>query len=173
MQFLNSIFNNNERRNRRNARNRTNPSRSSNSQNRGNRNASDQQRNDTNANRPQPPQMNNPFEFFQQFVNQPEHTATAAFGFGENGQTHTHDPLQPSRAAPPADSKAIRQLPVVSVSPEDLVDENNRECCICFEENKLHDKVMRLPCAHIYHPVSFVGITLFVLTILDFLHYSS
>lgn len=154
MQFLNSIFNNNERRNRRNARNRSNPTQSSTTQNR-------QQRNDTNgnnANRPQPPQMNNPFEFFQQFMHQPEHAAAAAFGFGDNGQTHTHDPQQPSRAAPPADSKAIRQLPVVSVSPEDLVDENNRECCICFEENKLHDKVMRLPCAHIYHPVSLIGI---------------
>lgn len=159
MQFLNNLFNNNERRNRRNARNRSNPSQTSTGQNRDNRNASrsNPQRNDTNANantnRPQPPQMNNPFEFFQQFMHQPEHAA-AAFGFGGNGQTQTHDPQQPSRAAPPADSKAIRQLPVVSVSPEDLVDENNRECCICFEENKLHDKVMRLPCAHIYHPVS-------------------
>ncbi|GFH58718.1 hypothetical protein CTEN210_15194 [Chaetoceros tenuissimus] len=155
MQFLNNLFNNNERRNRRNARNRSNPSQTSTSQNRDNRNAStsNPQRNNTNANanRPQPPQMNNPFEFFQQFMHEPEHAA-AAFGFGGNGQTHTHDPQQPSRAAPPADTKAIRQLPVVSVSPEDLVDENNRECCICFEENKLHDKVMRLPCAHIYHP---------------------
>lgn len=63
-----------------------------------------------------------------------------------------HNPPPPTRAAPPASNKAIRQLPTVSVTPEDLVDENNRECCICFEEHHLHDKVMRLPCAHIYHP---------------------
>jgi len=38
------------------------------------------------------------------------------------------------------------------VTPEDLVDENNRECCICFESHNLRDKVTRLPCAHIFHP---------------------
>lgn len=53
---------------------------------------------------------------------------------------------------PPASTKSIRQLPTVSVTPEDLVDENNRECCICFEEHHIRDKVSRLPCAHIYHP---------------------
>lgn len=37
------------------------------------------------------------------------------------------------------------------MSPEDLVDPNNRECCICLEDNKLDEKVVRLPCAHIFH----------------------
>ena len=36
-------------------------------------------------------------------------------------------------APPPASKRAIRQLPIVKVTPEDLVDENNRECCICLE----------------------------------------
>jgi len=31
------------------------------------------------------------------------------------------------------------------------VDENNRECCICLEDNKLDGMVVRLPCAHIFH----------------------
>ena len=35
---------------------------------------------------------------------------------------------------PPASQRSIRQLPTVAVSAEDLVDENNRSCCICFEE---------------------------------------
>jgi hypothetical protein len=60
-------------------------------------------------------------------------------------------PPPPSGRAPPASQKAIRKLPTIAVAPEDLVDENNRECCICFEENKLDDKVTRLPCAHIFH----------------------
>ena len=60
-------------------------------------------------------------------------------------------PSAPSGRAPPASQKAIRKLPTIKVAPEDLVDENNRECCICFEENKLDDKVTRLPCAHIFH----------------------
>ena len=35
---------------------------------------------------------------------------------------------------PPASERAIRQLPTVSVTQEDLIDENNRACCICFDE---------------------------------------
>lgn len=95
---------------------------------------------------PAQPAMN-PFDFFSQQL----HAAAQSAFFGHPPHPH-QDPEQPSRAAPPASTKAIRQLPTVSVTPEDLVDENNRECCICFEEHQLHDKVMRLPCAHIYHP---------------------
>ena len=56
-----------------------------------------------------------------------------------------------SRGAPPASKRAIRQLPTIKVSAEDLVEPSNRECCICLEENCLGDKVTRLPCAHIFH----------------------
>jgi len=55
------------------------------------------------------------------------------------------------KGPPPASKKALRQLPTVVVSPEDLVDDNNRECCICLEPNRLKDRVVRLPCAHIFH----------------------
>lgn len=40
--------------------------------------------------------------------------------------------VNPNRI-PPASARAIRQLPTIAVAPEDLVDENNRECCICME----------------------------------------
>ena len=74
-----------------------------------------------------------------------------SFGFqvpegGPNGI-----PVESSNAPPPASTKAIRQLPIVSVTPQDLVDESNRECCICFEEHTIGEKVCRLPCAHIFH----------------------
>lgn len=33
-----------------------------------------------------------------------------------------------------ASNKAIRQIPNVALTAEDLTDETNRECCICMEE---------------------------------------
>lgn len=51
-----------------------------------------------------------------------------------------------------ASHNAIRQLPIVKVSREDLIDPCNRECCICLEGIQLGNSVLRLPCAHVYHP---------------------
>jgi hypothetical protein len=51
-----------------------------------------------------------------------------------------------------ASHQAIRQLPTVKVSREDLMDPCNRECCICLEGIHLGHSVLRLPCAHVYHP---------------------
>lgn len=112
--------------------------------------------------------MNNPLEFFAQvfgergvadfdmnmppefrfFTNeaQAQAFAAAAQQAAQQGQPPA------SRPNPPASCKAIRQLPTVTVTPEDLVDENNRECCICFEPHNIGDRVTRLPCAHIFHP---------------------
>ena len=39
-----------------------------------------------------------------------------------------------TRPAPPASQKAIRQIPMIQVTSEDLTDDTNRECCICLEE---------------------------------------
>lgn len=51
-----------------------------------------------------------------------------------------------------ASQNSIRQLPTVKVSREDLIDPCNRECCICLEGIHLGNSVLRLPCAHVYHP---------------------
>ena len=63
------------------------------------------------------------------------------FGFFANRAAdlmrQTQDAFQPPpeehRAAPPAGRQAIKKLPTVVVAPEDLVDPNNRECCVCLE----------------------------------------
>jgi len=76
----------------------------------------------------------------------------AGMGAGMAGQQGQGQGQQGPQPNPPASCKAIRQLPTVIVKPEDLVDENNRECCICFEALNIGDRATRLPCAHIYHP---------------------
>ncbi len=121
--------------------------------------------------------VDNPMEFFAQMFGErvPGHERDANNIFGVNGrappgfgffateaQAHAFANAAqeaaaaaqppPSRPNPPASCKAIRQLPTVIVTPEDLVDENNRECCICLEPHNIGDRVIRLPCAHIYHP---------------------
>lgn len=68
------------------------------------------------------------------------------------GVTNQNLNQQQNCGTPPASKRSIRHLPTILVCSEDLVDESNRECCICFEEHKIGDKVTRLSCAHIYHP---------------------
>ena len=56
------------------------------------------------------------------------------FRFGTRTAPPPPHPQHPNNArAPPASERAIRQLPEILVKPEDLVDENNRECCICLD----------------------------------------
>ena len=59
--------------------------------------------------------------------------ANHAFGATAGVAANLEEQQEP-RGPPPASRRAIRQLPTVMVTSEDLVDENNRECCICFEE---------------------------------------
>jgi E3 ubiquitin-protein ligase RNF115/126 len=55
-------------------------------------------------------------------------------------------------SCPPASSDVIQNLPCIQVSEEDLGEECNRECCICFYEHKVGDvQVARLPCGHLFH----------------------
>ena len=49
-------------------------------------------------------------------------------------QQHHHQQPPGNGGPPPASAAALRQLPTISVSAEDLVEPSNRECCICFEE---------------------------------------
>ena len=147
MQFFNNLFNNNNNNNRDQRRQRgrrSQPRQTTPTNNQSRTGTTQNSDNDPNV---QPPPPRNPFEAFAQAAAQ-----AAASHMPHGNNPFAQEQQQPSRAPPPACPKAIRQLPLVSVTPEDLVDENNRECCICFEEHNIHDKVIRLPCAHIYHP---------------------
>ena len=61
---------------------------------------------------------------------------------------------EPKRGPPPASQRAINQLPTIAVTPQDLQDPSNRTCVVCLDD-KIHplgSRVIRLPCAHIFHP---------------------
>jgi hypothetical protein len=53
---------------------------------------------------------------------------------------------------PPCSTLFLKQLPLISVTRQDLVEPANRECSICLEPNVLKSKILRLPCAHIFCP---------------------
>ena len=71
-------------------------------------------------------------------------------------QQQQHPPPEAPQRAPPASMRAIKQLPTIRVAPEDLIDPINRECCICFEDNCLDEKVTRLRVYNFVFPDSLV-----------------
>jgi hypothetical protein len=69
-----------------------------------------------------------------------------------NMDSENDDLFWSSSSCPPASREVIHNLPCIQVSEEDLQDECNRECCICFYEHKVGDlQVARLPCGHLFH----------------------
>lgn len=52
---------------------------------------------------------------------------------------------------PPASNHEIRNLSCIQIADQDLQDECNRECCICFRSHQVNDTVVRLPCGHLFH----------------------
>jgi hypothetical protein len=53
---------------------------------------------------------------------------------------------------PPASPRAIRKLSTISMTPHHFCHEQNKECCICFQEFGVDVEVVRLPCGHMFHP---------------------
>jgi len=56
-----------------------------------------------------------------------------------------------ARGPPPASAQAIRRLPTVVVAAEDLIEEQNRQCAVCFGNCHVGHKMVRLPCGHLFH----------------------
>ena len=63
----------------------------------------------------------------------------------------SNNPSFDSTAPPPASEKSIRQLPQISVTADDLLDEANKECCVCLESHSIGSNATRLPCGHLFH----------------------
>jgi len=93
--------------------------------------------------------------------------ALGVTGLNFGGQMPPQQPHQPRggaaeatedhAGAPPVDEGALGDLPVVRITEADLVQDGNDECCICLEEQKVGDRVTKLPCGHLYHGECIAG----------------
>ena len=63
-------------------------------------------------------------------------------------QQQQQQPQQP----PPTSRKQLRNLPTVRVTADDLIEESNKNCCICLEDQTIGTTAVKLGCGHIYHP---------------------
>ena len=63
---------------------------------------------------------------------------------------------QQSTAPPPVSSNYIKSLQYVNVTADDLLEESNKECCVCLEAQQLGQQAYKLPCGHLYHPACLV-----------------
>jgi hypothetical protein len=52
---------------------------------------------------------------------------------------------------PPASAKSISSLPMVKVTSDDLLEETNKECVVCLDDQRLGTMACKLPCGHLFH----------------------
>ena len=60
-------------------------------------------------------------------------------------------PRVTAKGPPPAGREAIRKLNIVQVTSDDLIEESNKECLICLDEQKIGSTACKLACGHLYH----------------------
>ncbi len=73
---------------------------------------------------------------------------------GNHGGPNLHQqqtPPQTDGAPPPAALSFINNLRETTITSDDLIEENNKECLICLDEHALGGKAVKLPCGHLYH----------------------
>eukprot|EP00978_Attheya_sp_CCMP212_P035557 scaffold155359_cov52-Attheya_sp.AAC.4 len=75
----------------------------------------------------------------------------STYGQGFDHPNEENDENTAHSGPPPASTNVIRDLAVIIVEEQDLVDETNRKCCVCFASNSLGTRVTRLPCGHLFH----------------------
>ena len=88
--------------------------------------------------------------FFNNFI-EPFATRTQQAAFNAFGPAAAAHAAQPNTAQPPASKNAIAKLPMVKVTADDLLEENNKECLICLEEQVLGAYACKLQCGHLFH----------------------
>jgi hypothetical protein len=71
---------------------------------------------------------------------------------GLNQQPHPQQRRrqQPNKP-PPASKKVLAELPLVQVTADDLIEETNKECLICLDEQFIGSFSCKLPCGHLFH----------------------
>ena len=85
-----------------------------------------------------------------------QHEMMNAFGLGEQfvasrvAATSTETAPEQRTGPPPMDEGALRNLPVVRATEEDLAKDGNRECCVCLEAQAVGDRATKLPCGHLH-----------------------
>ena len=92
---------------------------------------------------------------FEQLFGQAQHMAQGFqefLGVPAAQQQHFGQAAQQAPAATPPASRryiaSLRETPVVS---DDLIEENNKECLVCLEEQRIGGLAVKLPCGHLYH----------------------
>ena len=56
-----------------------------------------------------------------------------------------------SSSCPPASRKVLSNLPLVTVTADDLLEASNKECTVCLDEQTLGSLACKLPCGHLFH----------------------
>lgn len=64
---------------------------------------------------------------------------------------HTINYFILSSTCPPASRKVLSNLPLVTVTADDLLEASNKECTVCLDEQKLGSLACKLPCGHLFH----------------------
>ena len=57
---------------------------------------------------------------------------------------------------PPAANSFINALRETTITSDDLIEENNKECLICLDDHELGGRAVKMPCGHLFHKLCLV-----------------
>lgn len=89
--------------------------------------------------------------FESQLESRLRNTSFPANGWTQQNNVGGSQTTQNYKMAPPASKKAIKNLAIVTVTADDLIEESNKECLICLCEQKIGSTACKLACGHLYH----------------------
>jgi hypothetical protein len=85
-----------------------------------------------------------------------QYAAQATFGLQQQFQQQQQQQQQNAETRspdnpPPASAHAIASLPIVRITADDLLEETNKECVVCLDDQRLGNMACKLPCGHLFH----------------------